>query len=80
MAITEFAKQYHERMFPGYVSRFSGKTLNVSITHAGSSFSRTVSTIQSLEPDAQVIEGISIRGSAVPESENNVRQFVKGNS
>ena len=22
MAITEFAKQYHERMFPGYVSRF----------------------------------------------------------
>jgi hypothetical protein len=22
MAITEFAKQYHERMFPGYHSRF----------------------------------------------------------
>ena len=22
MAITEFAKQYHEKMFPGYVSKF----------------------------------------------------------
>ena len=58
---------------------FSGKTLYVSITHEGSSFSRTVSTIQSLEPDAEVIEGISIRGSAVPGSEDTVRQFVKGN-
>jgi len=58
---------------------FSGKTLYVSITHEGSGFSRTVSTIRSLEPDADVIEGISIRGSDVPQSEEIVRQFVKGN-
>ena len=58
---------------------FSGKTLYVSVTHEGSSFSRTVSTIQRLEPDAEVIEGISIRGSAVPESENTVRQFIQNN-
>ena len=58
---------------------FSGKTLYVSITHEGSSFSRTVGTIQTLEPDAEVIEGISIRGNAVPDSENTVRQFIQSN-
>ena len=58
---------------------FSGKTLYVSITHEGSSFSRTVSTIQGLEPSATVIEGISIRGASVPDSEETVRQFVKDN-
>ena len=58
---------------------FSGKTLYVSITHEGSSFSRTVSTIQDLEPNADVIEGISIRGASVPDSEETVRQFVRDN-
>lgn len=28
MAITENAKQYHEKMFPGYVSDFRELTLN----------------------------------------------------
>ena len=56
---------------------FSGKTIYVSVTHEGSSFSRTVSTVQSLEPDADVIEGLSIRGSKVPDSEEQVRQFVR---
>ena len=59
---------------------FSGKTVYVSITHEGSSFSRTVSTVQSLEPDAQVIEGLSIRGGKVPDSEDQVRQFVREHS
>ena len=58
---------------------FTGKTLYVSITHEGSSFSRTVDTIQGLEPNADVIEGISIRGASVPNSEDIVRQFVRGN-
>ncbi|MBE7005001.1 MAG: flavodoxin [Ruminococcaceae bacterium] len=58
---------------------FTGKTLYVSITHEGSSFSRTVSTIQSLEPDALVIEGLSIRGASVADSESTVRQFVQDN-
>lgn len=56
---------------------FAGKTIYVSITHEGSSFSRTVGTIQSLEPDALVVEGISIRGGSVPNSEDTVRQFVR---
>lgn len=58
---------------------FSDKTLYVSITHEGSGFSRTVGTIQDLEPNATVIEGISIRGSSVPDSQDTVRQFVRGN-
>ena len=58
---------------------FAGKTIYVSITHEGSGFSRTVGTIQSLEPDALVVEGISIRGASVPDSEDTVRQFVRDN-
>ena len=58
---------------------FSGKTLYVSITHEGSSFSRTVGTIQGLEPNANVVEGISVRGASVPDSESTVRQFVRDN-
>lgn len=57
----------------------SGKTLYVSITHEGSGFSRTVETIRELEPDADVIEGLSLRGKAVADSEEVVRQFVQNN-
>lgn len=56
---------------------FSGKTIYVSVTHEGSGFSRTVDTVENLEPNATVIEGISLRGSKVPGSEETVRQFVK---
>ena len=58
---------------------FSGKRILVSITHEGSGFSRTVKTIQDLEPEAAVEEGLSIRGGAVPDSEEAVRQFARGN-
>ena len=40
---------------------FSGKTIIPFVTHGGSGFSRTVSTIQKLQPEAAVIEdGLSI--------------------
>ena len=40
---------------------FSGKTIIPFVTHGGSGFSRTVSTIQELQPEAAVIEdGLSI--------------------
>ena len=57
---------------------FTGKTIYVSVTHGGSGFSGGISTIQSLEPGAQVIEGLSIRDSAVPDAEEDVRQWVRG--
>ena len=56
---------------------FTGKTLYVSVTHGGSGFSRTVSTIEELEPGALVAEGLSVRDSDVPGSENSVRQWAR---
>ena len=56
---------------------FSGKTIYVSVTHGGSGFSGGISTIEELEPGAQVIEGLSIRDSSVPDSEDEVRQWVR---
>ena len=56
---------------------FAGKTICVSVTHGGSGFSGGISTIQSLEPDAQVVEGLSLRDSSVPDAEEEVRQLVR---
>ena len=54
----------------------SGKKINVFITHEGSSFSRTIDTIQELEPEAEVTEGIAVRGGSVAEEEQDIRQWV----
>lgn len=56
---------------------FSGKTINVFITHEGSGFSRTINTIRELEPDATVNEALAIRGGSVAGEENAVREWVK---
>ena len=56
---------------------FAGKTICVSVTHGGSGFSGGISTIQSLEPDAQVVEGLSLRDSSVPDAEEEARQLVR---
>ncbi len=58
---------------------FSGKKINVFITHEGSSFSGTVDTIKELEPGAEVTEAIAVRGGSVSEEEQNVRQWVTDN-
>ena len=57
----------------------SGKTIKVCITHEGSRFSRTVDTIRQLEPDAEVIEGIAVRGGSVKDEEQNIRQWAREN-
>ena len=56
---------------------FTGKTLYVSVTHGGSGFSRTVSTIEELAPGALVAEGLSVRDSNVPGAEDSVRQWAR---
>ena len=56
---------------------FAGKTICVSVTHGGSGFSGGISTIQTLEPDAQVVEGLSLRDSSVPDAEEEARQLVR---
>lgn len=70
MAVYSFLESYD----------FSGKTIYVSATHEGSGFSGTVSTVEELVPGAQVIEGLSIRGQDVPDSEEEIRAWVQGNT
>lgn len=46
---------------------FSGKTIIPFVTHGGSGFSRTISTIADLQPNATVLtDGLSISRSSVP--------------
>ena len=48
---------------------FSGKTIIPFVTHGGSGFSRTISTIQELQPGATVVEdGFSIPHNAVADA------------
>ena len=58
---------------------FAGKRINVFVTHGGSSFSGTIKTMQSLEPDAEIVQGLSVRDSAVLEAESDVREWVRNN-
>lgn len=43
---------------------FSGKTIAPFVTSGGSGFSSTISAIESLEPDATVVDGLSLSSSA----------------
>ena len=46
---------------------FSGKTIIPFVTHGGSGFSRTVSAIQELQPNAAVVtDGLSVSRNSVP--------------
>lgn len=56
---------------------FSGKTINVFITHEGSGFSRTIETIRGLEPNATVTEALAVRGADAAAEENNIREWVR---
>ncbi|MBQ9624666.1 MAG: flavodoxin, partial [Clostridia bacterium] len=58
---------------------FSGKQINVFVTHGGSSFSGTISTIKKMEPGATVKEGVSLRDSKVSSSEQEITSWVKSN-
>lgn len=56
---------------------FSGKTIIPFVTHGGSGFSATVRTIQSLEPNATVIEGgLSVSRNSVPEAQETVKAWT----
>lgn len=55
---------------------FSDKTIITFNTHGGSGFSRTISTIQELEPNAEVVEGLSISRNHIQEAENEIVEWV----
>lgn len=55
---------------------FSGKTIIPFVTSGGSGFSDTISAIRSLEPNAEVLEGISISGRRAAGSEDNITEWL----
>ena len=58
---------------------FSGKTIIPFTTHGGSGFSRTIQTIQELQPDATIIEdGLSISRNSVPDAQADVTEWITG--
>lgn len=58
---------------------FSGKTIVPFTTHGGSVFSRTIQTIQELQPDATEVEkGLSISRNNVADAESDVTAWVDG--
>ena len=57
---------------------FSGKTIIPFNVHNGSRFSRTIETIQELEPNATVIEdGFTISEQNVPEAADDVASWLQ---
>ena len=58
---------------------FSGKTIIPFTTHGGSGFSRTIQTIQELQPGATIVEdGLSISRNNVPEAQSAVTDWIAG--
>ena len=57
----------------------SGKTIVPFTTHGGSGFSRTIQTIQELQPNATVgSDGLSISRNSVAQAEGDVASWVSG--
>ena len=56
---------------------FSGKTIIPFNTHGGSGFSRTISTIKDLEPNAEVKDGKSISRNVIEDAEQEIIDWVK---
>ena len=56
----------------------SGKTIIPFNTHEGSDDSGTYKTIQELEPNATVLDGLAIRGNEVSTAEEQVKEWLSG--
>lgn len=57
---------------------FSGKTIVPFVTHGGSGFSRTIRTIEELEPDANVVsDGLSISRNNVANARDDVAEWAR---
>ena len=58
---------------------FGGKTIIPFTVHGGSGFSRTIQTIEELQPDAAVVEdGLSVSRNSVSEAQSEVADWVAG--
>ena len=57
---------------------FAGKTIIPFNTHGGSGFSSTIDTIQQMEPNAQVMDGLSISRNNIQDSRQEIADWVNG--
>ena len=56
----------------------SGKTIVPFVTSGGSGFSNTIRTIESMEPDAEVLEGLSLGSSQAANPGDAVADWLSG--
>ena len=56
----------------------SGKTVIPFNTHGGSGFSNTIGTIRSMEPGADVLDGLSISRNHIQDAEEEIVEWVNG--
>ena len=56
---------------------FSGKTIIPFCTHAGSGLSGTEKSIENISVDADILDGLSVRGEDAQNSQDKVKQTVK---
>jgi flavodoxin len=57
----------------------SGKRIIPFITHDGSRFSRTIRTIEELQPDATVVpEGFNVSRNSIVDAEGDVKEWAQG--
>ena len=54
----------------------AGKTVIPFVTSGGSGFSNSISAIRSMEPEATVQEGLSIRDASVAEAQNDIDDWL----
>lgn len=66
MAVYSFLDEYD----------FSGKTIVPFVTSGGSGFSNTIRAIEDAEPDATVLEGLSLRDSRSTQAEDDVAEWL----
>ncbi|MCM1233089.1 MAG: flavodoxin [Ruminococcus flavefaciens] len=66
MAVYSFLDEYD----------LSGKIIVPFVTSGGSGFSNTIRAIESAEPDATVLEGLSLRDSSSTQAEGNVADWL----
>ena len=56
----------------------SGKKIVPFVTSGGSGFSNTIRTIESIEPDAEVLEGLSLGSSQAANPGDAVADWLSG--
>ncbi len=56
----------------------SGKTIVPFVTSGGSGFSNTIHTIESMEPNAEVLDGLSLGSSQTANHSDAVENWLSG--